>query len=426
MFVNYFRDSERESPVNVAAARLLVGAYLAWNVASFDWGRLAEWNVDSSNAYALLRPPAEHVALPLEKWVLVASLVAFALGYRLWLSSFASALLLSHLGVVMYTYTGVGRTDAMFTSAYLLVFFGLYREQDVLTLDALRRGGTPSASELRESLRSKSSLSFDATALELSLLTVSILYFGSGVYKARVGPLSEWTTAWNLGRISIIVQEELGYTPLGRLLLEHPFALWSAAWGTLVFEVALLVVVLLGVTITPVVLGLFAIHAVIAVSLGPFFFDQYVLLLGFLSWESVHDYLARDRELTVAYDDRRAFCVRTVYPFAALDTKDALTLAPLSDAGDGGSDSDADPTSARDDPGPSPDGDGFAPSLYVSDGEETYTGFAAVEQLVGQYGTLRPLAWVLTLDPVERVGERYYRGRARRRRRPSAGSDFDD
>lgn len=396
MFANYFRDRRRESPVNLATARVILGTYLVWNVASFDWGELAAWYVPD-NAYAALYPPADHLVLPAEKWFLVASLVAFTVGYRVALTSFASAVVLSHLGVIMQMHSLVGRTDAMFVNAWLLIFFGIYRHTDALTVDAVRRGASRSTAELAGVLRSASDRSYDAVVLELSLLAVAVLYFGSAVYKARLGPLFEWTTAWNLGRLSILVQEELGYTWLGRLLLDYPFALWGAAWGTVVLEASLLVAVLLGGSITLVVLGLLGTHAVIALALGPFFLDQFVFLLLFASWDRLHDRFALDRRLDVVYDERCPFCVRSVYPFAVLDTGDALTLYSQRDVPDEyRTRSDVD----------------LGSSLYVFDGDTAHAGFAAFRELARQYGALRPLARLLDVGPAERLGDHLYRALA--------------
>lgn len=391
MFVNYLWNRECESPINVAAARVLLGVYLVWDVASYEWVELAGWHVSRGDTYAFLQPPAPHLVLPAEKWLLVLALLGFTVGYRVGLTSFVSAMLLAHLATIMHIYSPVGRADAMFTSAYLLLFFGIYRETDPLTVDALRSGASGSTAELADRIRTGTDRTFSAIALTWSLLTVAVLYFGSAVYKARLGPLSEWATAWNLGRLSILVQEELGYTFLGRLLLDYPLALLGAAWGTVVLEAGFLLAVLLGVSITPVVLGLFGTHTVIALALGPFFLDQYVFLLLFVSWNRLHDRLALDRPLDVVYDDRCSFCVRSVYPFALLDTKDVLTVHSRRDGAqpDGGH-SDTDRRS----------------SIRVSDGENVYVGYAAFRELFRQYGPFRPLAWLMDLAPVERAGTR--------------------
>lgn len=410
MFVNYFRNRRLDSPINLAAARVLLGTYLVWNVASFDWGAVAEWNVPRNEAYLFLVPPADHLVLPAEKWLLVATLLGFTLGYRLGATSFVSAVLLSHLAGIMHMYSPVGRADAMFTSAYLLLFFGIYRSTDVLTADAML-GRTTSTAELRDRIETASDRSFSGIALTLSLLAIALLYFGSAVYKVRVGPLFEWTTAWNLGRLSILVQEELGYTFLGRLFLEYPVTLWGSAWGTVFLEAGFLPVVLLGVSITPIVLGLFGTHTIIVLALGPFFFDQYVFLLLFLSWDRVHDWLALDRRLDVVYDDRCSFCTRVVYPFALVDTRGVLGVY-----------------SQRDVPARYANRDDVRPtsSVYVFGGDKAYAGYDAIRELTRQYGELRPVTWALDRDPVERVGRRLYARLARHRADHVTGEETDE
>lgn len=402
MFVNYLRNRERESPVNVAAARVLLGTYLVWNVASYEWGELAGWHLSRGDTYTFLLPPAQHLVLPAEKWLLVAALIGFTVGYRVGATSIVGAVLLAHLATIMHMYSPVGRADAMFTSAHLLLFFGVYRETDLLTVDAVRSAGRRPTAETAERIKARTDQSFTAVVLVLSLLTVAILYFGSAVYKARLGPLSEWTTAWNLGRLSVLVQEELGYTVLGRALLDYPVALWSAAWGTVVLEAGLLVSVLLGLPITVVVLGLFGTHTIIALSLGPFFLDQFVFLLLFVAWDRLHARFALDRQLDVVFDEHCPFCVRGVYPFAMVDAEDNLRCYTQRDV----------PAAYRE------RGDvDLRTTMYVFADGRAYAGYYAFRELFRQYGPSRPVAWLMDRGPVERVGTEFHSRLARHRSR---------
>jgi uncharacterized membrane protein len=301
MFINYFRDETRQTPVNLAAARIILAGYLIWKTVWYDWGRLIATPFVASDSYTFLVPSSPSI-LVAEKWVLIALLVGVILGYRLGVTTFLSALIVAHLGAVRYTLNTSGGTTALFFSVYFLILFGLYREQDVLTLDNIRRehrtensasnsGATRSSSLIREfkaHVDSPVQDSYPMTALKWSLVVIAIVYFGSGFDKLLSGGLA-WAATDNLSRI-LLVWDTLYTHPFsfGLLLLEYPVLISAAAVGTLVFELGLLIAVLARITIVPFVGGVLGMQIAIALAIGPFFFDVFVFLAMFAAWDRLY------------------------------------------------------------------------------------------------------------------------------------------
>jgi len=187
-FVNYVRDPTRETPINGAAARGILGTYLIWKTIRYDRHEVLETPTLSIEKWALLVPDSPTV-LVVEKYLLVLALLAFVLGYRLRISAFVSALLIGHLGVVRLVYNTSGGVTSLFVAMYFLVFFGLYRHTDELSLDAVRRKRDESFVELVSRLESPTRATYRVDALRWNLLVFAVIYFGAGFDElAESGP----------------------------------------------------------------------------------------------------------------------------------------------------------------------------------------------------------------------------------------------
>ena len=100
--------------------------------------------------------------------------------------------------------------------------------------------------------------------------------FRSWIRQGLPGPRFGFATAENLSRIMVIYQTSYNQPYDFTLsLVEYPWLMEVVAWGTLVLELGFLLTILLGVTITPIVLGIYAFQTGIALSLGILFADVY-------------------------------------------------------------------------------------------------------------------------------------------------------
>lgn len=395
--VNYVRESRRASPFNLAAARVLLGTYLLWNVGSLDLGGLAGWHVylSRNSEYMLLNAPAVQRLLPAERALLLIVLLAFVVGYRERLAAFVAALLVAHIAVVLATYSYVGRVNSLFFAAYFLLFFALYAETDHLSVDTLLARTPLDRPTAARRLTGSPGAGYDMRILQLTLFTVAVLYFGSAWAKVVLGGDGlawAWLGSANLGRwtVSSLLYWEPP-TALGGLMLRYPVLLSGAAVGTVVLEAALLVAVLLGVGVTPVVVGLVGMHTVITLALGPFFLDQYVFLALFVPWDDLYRRVAPTTAAVVAVDTDRLHPARLL-PLALLDPDGGVAFRTADDD---------------------------RAALRVTTDDGTYTGGDAAQVLLGRYPVARPLAWLLDRPLGRRVLRRAWRALGDTRREPA-------
>jgi len=289
LFPNYFAGDVDGSVINLAVARVAIALLGLWKLLSYDWASIPEWPVYANDYYLLLVPQWLQPYLVYEKYLALFGLVLFGLGLSHRYATPVTAILVAHLGVARYTLDPSGASQALFTIVYFLVFFALYREEDVLSVDGVRAAGAERLSDLR-SARDGADDSDTNSVLKWGLLAVAILYFGSGVTKLVFGPGWAWATPPNLGQYILWAQTYFGITPEpGALLLQYPLLVQFATVGVLVLETGFLIWILAKRRLTPVVVCLLAMHVAIAVLMGPFFFDQIVFLLLFADWSRLFD-----------------------------------------------------------------------------------------------------------------------------------------
>lgn len=401
-FVNYVADPVRASPFNLAFARVLLGLYLIWRVASMEWASYREWPfpLRTSSEFLWIEPLLW--VLPYLQWVLVGLLALFVVGYRIRWTAGLGGLLLAHLLSMKSTVYLAGTVESMYVCAYVLLLFAFFDEDDVLSVDGLRRTRNRSPDELATFLKSDGAGSFadDDPAYRLrplkwGLLVVGLMYLGSAWGKIMQGPVDVWLSGEDLRRDILFFQEVTGVArPLAEPFLQVPELAWAGFVATAIFQLGLIVAILLGVTITPFVVGLIAFHLLVVATLGLYFIDMILLLTLFGSWDRLHGALATDRTVDLVYDERCYFCARSLYPFKLLDRNGTIGWYSQFDA----------PEAYRD----RPDVD-FQEEMYVFVDGEAYGGYHAFRQLLGQFPVTTPLSWLMALPPVAAVGERVYR-----------------
>ena len=400
-FVNYFADPVRASPFNLAFARVLLGTYLIWRVASLEWASYAEWPFPLRSSSAFLWVDPLLATLPYLPWLLVALLALFVVGYRIRWTAGLGGLLLIHLLSMKTTVYLAGTVESMYVCAYVLLLFAFFHEDDVLSVDGLRRTRERSPDELATFLKSDGSGSFDDgdpayrhRPLKWALVVVGLLYLGSAWGKIMRGPLDIWLSGEDLRRDLLFFQEVTGVArPLAEPFLQVPELAWVGFVATALFQLGLIVAVLLGVTITPFAVGLISFHILVVATLGLYFIDMVLLLSLFGSWDRVYGALATDRTVDLVYDERCYFCARSLYPFKLLDVNGTVGWYSQFDA----------PEAYRD----RPDVD-FEEEMYVFVDGEAHGGYHAFRQLLKQFPVTRPLSWLMALPPVAAVGERVY------------------
>ncbi|OYR39677.1 hypothetical protein DJ82_09265 [Halorubrum sp. Ib24] len=393
MFVNYASDPERDSPINLTAARGITGFWLVWKTAMYDWPLFLTVPYYQTPEYAWAVPPvAPGLILTVEKWLLIGLLVGFVVGYRIRFTAVTGALLLAHLAVVRATLVGSGETEALYIGVYFLILFALFHDSEGLSVDFFRRTKHESLETLRHRLESDGA-SYRMPALKWCLIVIAIIYFGAGYDKVfhdgLLNPSLEFAAADNLARIVTT------YRPDGPLkfVAEYPLLTRTAGIGTLVLELGFLIAVLAKISITPIILGLLSFTASNRLLLGIHFVDVYFILLLFASWDIGFKRLIRHRGITVVFDEQCRTCMRALTPFALLDVSDSIEFYSQSEA-------------------PSryaqrTDIDMSSGVCVFRDGDR-YEGYDAGRELLDQYRCFVPIVWVMRLSFVEHVTARVY------------------
>lgn len=398
VYVNYVASPVRDSPVNLAMARVVVAFYVIWKTIWIDWGVYLQVPFVALEEYEFLVPYAFPQLLVVEKYLLVVSVCLFAVGYRIRATAALSALLLGHLGLLRFAMNGFGGGSAVFIPVYFLVFFALFAPQDELSVDGVRRTGRQSVESVVSRLKESRPRRFRADPLKYSLLVLGVIYFGSAFDKLfpnlqKFQP--EWLMPYNLSRIVTIFHTTRDQLfPFTHEVVNYPLLIFFFAVSTLVLEGGLLVAILSKRSVTPFFVGLTGFKLSSIVLLGIFFGDAVVFFMLFLAWDAAYRYLASDRAVDVVFDERCYFCARSLYPFELLDVNDTMTFYSQSDL----------PARYQD----RPDVD-YSSAMYVFDADGTsYRGYWAFRELLRQLAVFAPIVWLMGTRPVAAVGERVY------------------
>ncbi|WP_434531046.1 DCC1-like thiol-disulfide oxidoreductase family protein [Haloarcula sp. NS06] len=387
---NYFKNSVRASPVNTAFARVLLSLYILWKIHSYDWLELTEWPSYLLPHYLITPPSWAVVSLG----VATVALAAVIVGYRLRVSAFIAAVAVSHLGILRASSGLSGSEQSMQIAAYILVFIALYSESDYLTIDKLRQTSEKPLADLNSHLKDHpTDDSFAHPVLKYALLLVTILYFGSGVGKVIKGPIQAWIQPESLARYIVAWGLKDQTQPLMGLFLNNELLLWLSTIGTLVLELGFLIAVVVGVAIWPFLLGMAAMHVVIALSVGPFFIDQLVFLGLFVPWDRLYSRWAHDEPLDIVYDEHCYFCNQSLHIFPYLDINDTVTFYSQYTV----------PEEYKD-----REGTDFESAMFAFRDDKAYRGYWAFRELLRQFTVFAPLVWLMGFPPVAAVGERVY------------------
>lgn len=396
MFVNYFTDERRISPINLAMARLVLGGWLVWKTIWYDWSRHVNtpYRAVTSPAYEWAIPTSAPWLLTVEKWALIGCLCLFIVGYRIRITAAVSSLLVAHLAAVRQTLVQSGETGTLFIGVFFLLFFALYANIDELSADGIRRVTAKPVSHVTERLSETNRRRYAMPPLKYSLLFIAILYFSSGVSKIVDGGGLTFVRPETLSRLILVHSSIYPWNDIGLIFVEYPLLSALGGVGTLVLELGFLVAVLFGIAFTPFILGLIMFHLTNAVLLGIFFPDNLFFIGLFLAYDRAYARVALDRHISVVFDEQCSFCSTVLYPFKLLDINKTIRFVPQADA----------PDRYRDRHGVD-----FDRAMYTFHGESTYEGYDAFRELLRQFRVFFLLVWLMKFSPVERVGRRAYR-----------------
>jgi len=397
LFINYFRSNERSTCLNLAVARFVICCYGAWKVASYPFLQAASfpdaflsWNpYNYLSAFCL----QSGYGVLLEQGVAVVLLIMCALGFARGVSSFGAAFLLTHMEGVCFA---IENQKTATNLAFFFILYCIFRRADSIGLDDFLASRRQSPDMLNKALKENaSSHRINLETLKWFLLTLALIYFFTGFSKWQAG---DWSLAWgspeNL-RLAILnnaLGRTLPISPLGEFLAGQPLLLGIAGYGTLFLELGFLIAVLARFSVTPFLLGLAGMHAVIRVAMNVnYFTDMVFLYMAFVAWDSLAEWMQRGRILTVVYDEKCPFCMRTLLMLKKCDVAGGLRFV-------GSSDSEA------------PVGYDYASALFVFDqNDRAYEGYDGFVAMISYLGITRPLAWIMAFPPLAMLGRRIYK-----------------
>ena len=392
MFVNYFADDRRPIPLNLAFARVIIGVWLIWKTAMYDWHTLLAAPVMQTSEFAWAIPPiAPGLILEFERLLLIAVLIGFMVGYRIKLTAFSAALITAHLGTVRMTQITSGETESLFIGVYFLILFGLFADTDELSVDGIRRATNQPLPRLRERLATQD-LDYPHPALRWWLLIVALIYFGSGFdkvfHQGITSPSLAFARPQNLPRWMQFFRPD---GPV-QFLAEFPVIMQLGALGALGLELGFLAAVLAGITVTPFMIGLIAFTALNVMLLGIHFVDVYFFVLVFAAWDGGVARLQSSETIDVVYDDTSRPTVLAAVVLAMCDANDTVQFTPGSTE--------------------------LAPevSFAISTGDQSYSGIAAVCVVCRHFRFLVPIAWMFERSITRRASAALVRTYRLRRR----------
>ena len=409
MFINYFRSARRATCLNLAVARIIICFYCIWKVSTFPFGELVGFPgaFFEGNSHAILGMWrfAHPSILIAEQVVAVVCLIFVMVGFRTGLCSFVAALLITHLAGLSFAVTA---DKTFLLPAYFLIFYGIYRTQDLLTVDHFRSMGSAPQGQLNQMLQSaQPAPAATLSALKWLLLCLAAIYFFTGFGKFKIaGWYFDWATAENI-RLSLLhnaINRGISLPPLGGMLLEHPWILPVMGAGTLLLELGFLVVVLCGGPITPFILGLAGMHFSILLTMQVnYLTDMLFIYAAFLAWDSLAGRLQRGRSFTIVYDNDCSFCARALLLLKRCDVVGGLRFIGPADSG-------------------APQGHNYDEAMFVFDESgRAFRGYDGFVELFFYLGLTKPVAWFMALSPVAVVGRRLYGWVARNRSCLSGG-----
>ena len=403
LFVNYFRSDSRSTSLNLAIARFVLCLYGAWKIGSYTYHETTlfprdflSWSAGSVLASLRWNSPQWII---LEQVLAVVLLILCAVGAARAVSSFGAALLTTHLAGLAYAFEN---EKSVLILAFFLIFYGIFRKDDALAFDSLFCDRRRSLSTLNASLKSQVDCQpVRLEALKWFLLALALVYFFTGFSKWRAG---DWTLAWGSWeniRLAILnngVGRTLAVSPLGEFLIGQPVLLSIAGYGTLFLELGFLPAVLTGLSITPFLVGLASMHAVILLAMDVnYLTDMVFFYAAFFAWDSLAGRLQRGQKLLIVYDDQCAFCARLL-----------LFLKGLQVSGDVRFVGPADPAAPR--------GYDYANAIFVFDGAgNSFRGYDGIVRYLSFAGLTKPLAWVMSFPPLTAAGKAVYGWVARNR-----------
>lgn len=389
--INYFAQDERPTPINSAAARILLSLFTLWTLVMYEWAVFPLWPSPIGDMLSVFRHPAIFVHVEWIAAVCGLLVLSVLVGYRVRLTAWGAAVLLTYLGSVRHVYQPSHTSRILTTAALLFILIAVFAQEDKITVDQIRRTREWELNSLTSHLETATG-QYRHRALKWGLVVIGFFYFQAGFTKLVFGKPIEWVQPASLGRYILFRLNGDGTRFLGEFMLEYPLLLTTGAVMTILIEVGFLLAVVLKRRVWPFFLGVVGMHISIMFSVGPIFVDQLILLGVFAPWDSILEKFQSEERLVIVYDRHCFFCARSLHLFKFLDVSGNVTYYNQHNVPDEYDDGKTN----------------FENAMYAFRGSSSYRGYYAFKHLFRQIG-FHPVSAIMSLPGVKHVGERVYR-----------------
>lgn len=334
VFINYFDNCERASPLNLAMMRTVLSSYVILRLIALDVAAVVGWPVQINTATALLYPPESFMWVVLiEEWLVILGACCLFIGLWTRVAALVTGIGFAHIAGMTMVINNSGETEQMVLGAALILLVGLYTRQDYLSADTYFQISSWSRATLANELNPETDSTqcdngaeyklhdrYRLTPLAAGIVIMGITYAGSVYARVVSGSLVEWVSPANMRRFLLYHVELTGHeTLVTELILRSDILLLVAGVGTNLLEAGLLVIVLAGGGVTIPIAGLISMHVGIAVSMGIVFTDMVIFLLLFLAYDSLVISVPPDELVTVTHGGTQSRSTRLVYFLRVLD-----------------------------------------------------------------------------------------------------------
>ncbi len=377
MFSNYFKNDTRPTPLNLLVARILLGLFGIILVLQIDpsiYTLLDFDHIGSQIWYGGLFPHENILNyIWLIQLVTVLLLFGFILGIRTKVTAILSAIFISYLGTLLWTFMMSPNAVQYAIVVNFLLLFAVFGLDDVLRYDELSR----SKEHIFERLDNTDP--YYMGPLKWGLFLLGIMYFQE---IAKILPDGSWLINYDESIQRAVIANILWraeITPMADFILFYDSIAILAAVGTIVLQVGFIFAIVFGYPVKWFFVGLLGLHWGIALTMNITYVYYYMVLFTlFLSYDSLLSNFSWQKEMYIYYRPKTTNYLRLLLLFKCLDVQKVLYFRRISDG--------------RDKSRINLSGDEVVVLSY--DGSE-YPDREAVKRILNEHLLLKPIAYII-------------------------------
>lgn len=388
-FQNYFANPDRSTPINLAVARILLGVYSIWTVVWIDPEILQLYRPEIITDHGWYGSLVPHEIIIQYIWmvqiIVVIMLVAFCVGYRIGATAFISTVLMSYLGIIIWTAASPAAIQTA-VSVYFLILFGIFRSDDKLSLDGFRETKQYCDNSLNKALTNDNP-NYSMDGLKWGLVLIGLFYFRDAIYKLY--PRGEWvynpeTHIQAYVLTNIVRRAEI--PPLAEYIITYDSITYIFAAGTIILQLGFLIAILSGKPVHLFFFGLIGLHFGIAFTLNITYVYHYMaVFLLFFTYDKYIGMVSWRREITVVYNNESHIVKRVLLMLKHLDINGMLTFK-----------------NHRNRENDLQNDEGFSKLIMVKLDDKTSNDYEGIKLLLRQNYVTAPIGLVIESTPVSK------------------------